>query len=1114
MIRRASARWVVLAVLVALALGAGAQTGPGVPWASLRERAVQVLRTALAEEQEWVRVHAAEALLKHGYPEGVEDIFAPQVDTAPPKHRIGVWRVLARAQTTGEARETYVARIRAAFLDTNGPDRLHAVETLAKLGDTARPDELVRVAGEAQGSLQAYARWAVANSGDAKDEAAFVALLDSEDSAVRGGVAYGLRHLDRIQSTTLTKIEAALETEPADSSARVHMVSALYVQAPQEQKETAKLELMRYAVEGGKGEKYEAAAALGCVGDEADMPLLLELLADAEADVRISAADALLSIERRVHLQPIRYHETFEAECPPVTLWADDGPSKEEFIGLSEEQAFEGKRSLKVDVSIEGGRYHYYGAPLKVPCAGRAKLSARVFVAEGTTARVGFGANMVYPPTHHSGCAPVREFGRPTGGWELIEVDLVARRASGAARVMSSYTATARGEDVGAYLDRWSLFIYGGEGTRAIVYVDDVRVEGETPSEEDYEKEIEWRWAKGQQRLGKRIDAWRGQLADARETLDAMPETPESVQEDVAAVTASVEQSEALIDALAERGYAPTQEVSAIEAALFTARFGPETVAAIAKGLASSQPYLLYTPQAITNRQLATTTFPIPARVGRRLVCAGCRGEYESVTAAVYALEDLEELAVFVSNLSGPAGTIPAEAVDVHVVKCWYQAGVGIWPNTKVFVPELLLKDDALVRVDQEKEENYLRTTAEDGTESYLLCSGPTSEGLAGVRPIDTDELQPVDIPARSLKQFWLTVHIPQDAEPGEYMGTVLFSTNAGETALPIELTVLPFELLPSRLTYSIYYRAKLSKDGQPTIGSEYRSEQQYRAEIEDFFAHGVLYPANYQSWDEALLPRVLEIRREAGLPAGRFYTLGQSTGSPTTPAQLEQLAAGVKRWVDFCGTFGYDEVYFYGIDEAREDRLKAQRTAWRTVQEAGGKTFVACYKGTFEAMGELLNCAVLAGRPDPEEARKWHGVGSEAFCYAYPQVGNEEPETYRRNFGLVLWKAGFDGAMDYAYQHGFGHVWNDFDHKTYRDHNFTYPTPTGVVGTIQWEGFREAVDDVRYVTTLEHAIENAPAEKQEAAQRARRWLDGLDPDTADLYTARAHMVDLITELQ
>ena len=132
-----------------------------------------------------------------------------------------------------------------------------------------------------------------------------------------------------------------------------------------------------------------------------------------------------------------------------------------------------------------------------------------------------------------------------------------------------------------------------------------------------------------------------------------------------------------------------------------------------------------------------------------------------------------------------------------------------------------------------------------------------------------------------------------------------------------------------------------------------------------------------------------------------------------------------------------------------------------------------------------------------------------------YPQVGNEEPETYRRHYGLELWKAGFDGAMDYAYQHGFGHVWNDFDNPRYRDHVFAYPTLNGVVDTIEWEGFREGVDDVRYVTTLLQCVEQGKANpaRRQTALAAEKWLATMevagDPDRL-----RAKIVAWILQLR
>ena len=79
---------------------------------------------------------------------------------------------------------------------------------------------------------------------------------------------------------------------------------------------------------------------------------------------------------------------------------------------------------------------------------------------------------------------------------------------------------------------------------------------------------------------------------------------------------------------------------------------------------------------------------------------------------------------------------------------------------------------------------------------------------------------------------------------------------------------------------------------------------------------------------------------------------------------------------------------------------------------------------------------------------------------------------------------------MTLGYQWAYGHIWNDFDSKRFRDHCFAYPTANGVVGTIQWEGFREGVDDVRYINTLEMAI--ARAGMTNTARKASKWLQSL----------------------
>jgi hypothetical protein len=77
-----------------------------------------------------------------------------------------------------------------------------------------------------------------------------------------------------------------------------------------------------------------------------------------------------------VHCENYSYHEGFENAFPDVKLWAKNGECVVNYLGPSEEKAFEGKKSLKLDVTITGGSYHYFGLTMKVPCEGKLRMSA------------------------------------------------------------------------------------------------------------------------------------------------------------------------------------------------------------------------------------------------------------------------------------------------------------------------------------------------------------------------------------------------------------------------------------------------------------------------------------------------------------------------------------------------------------------------------------------------------------------------------------------------------------------------------------------------------------------------------------------------------------------
>jgi hypothetical protein len=292
-------------------------------------------------------------------------------------------------------------------------------------------------------------------------------------------------------------------------------------------------------------------------------------------------------------------------------------------------------------------------------------------------------------------------------------------------------------------------------------------------------------------------------------------------------------------------------------------------------------------------------------------------------------------------------------------------------------------------------------------------------------------------------------------------------------------IKVLPYDLESSPVEYAIYYRGMLpasaiEKQNVVIGNNEWKNPEQYALELQNMKDHGVLYPTInqwYSDWDpyNQTLRVALTLRNQTGLPNDHIYIVGMETGNSTSSKDLTQLELDVNNWKKVTSQFGYRDVYSYGIDEARGDVLQSEKPAWQAVHRAGGKVFVAVSDNmdAVNTVGDLLDVAVFAGPLNATHAAQWHSYGKRIFSYVNPQVGVENPEIYRKNYGFTLWNAGYDGAMDYAYQHSYGHIWNDFDDISWRDHVFAYPTSNGVIDTIQWEGWREGVDDTRYLATL-----------------------------------------------
>lgn len=518
---------------------------------------------------------------------------------------------------------------------------------------------------------------------------------------------------------------------------------------------------------------------------------------------------------------------------------------------------------------------------------------------------------------------------------------------------------------------------------------------------------------------------------------------------------------------------------------------------------------LVHVVRPTANEKILPSTYPLPGEKSLTLHVTACRGEFEPTSFVLRAQSvDMTGVMLTATDLRSVSSNtiISSTHVDLKIVKPWFQSyyawiekGKGDPEDFRqTLVPELLLNDDALVTADMRAERNSVRLERESSVYEWinqkkLAVSKQVLPTMQEFPVKDAKTLQPFTLPRNTSKQMWATIFVPPHTPPGEYVGDIEVRGNGVlQGAMKIQLRVHSFELAESKITHSIYYRAVLD-DARAGVGSEYRNAAQMQEELQNLLNHGVRNPTMYQPHtNQELLRKALQLRQDLGMNNGPLYYLGAHTtgaflgSGPRAEAKLRTVFSQVD---GIARAHGFTSVYISGADEAKGAALVAQRRLWEIVHDLGGKVFVAGFTGSFELVGDLLDLFVHSHQPSAQEATKWQSGGHKIFNYNNPQTGPENPFLFRLNYGLVLWANGYDGAMLYAYQHCFGACWNDIDHPKYRDHNITYPTATGVIDTLAWEGFREAADDVRYLTTLEKLLGNASTHAVGTVDQARSFL-------------------------
>ena len=148
---------------------------------------------------------------------------------------------------------------------------------------------------------------------------------------------------------------------------------------------------------------------------------------------------------------------------------------------------------------------------------------------------------------------------------------------------------------------------------------------------------------------------------------------------------------------------------------VFSSLIAAYLIISLKLAIAGNIEFEIYIVNPITEKRIlpnsSTRLFPLTKDQKNTISVRACRGEFEPGSFVIRAATDLTGLSVISSDLKGPGGNIISrEAIDIKIVKCWYQGGSGsIARGASTLTAELLLKDDTLIKIDEHNKKNFLK---------------------------------------------------------------------------------------------------------------------------------------------------------------------------------------------------------------------------------------------------------------------------------------------------------------------------------------------------------------------------------------------------------------------
>ncbi|MBN1676151.1 MAG: hypothetical protein JXR37_34220 [Kiritimatiellae bacterium] len=465
---------------------------------------------------------------------------------------------------------------------------------------------------------------------------------------------------------------------------------------------------------------------------------------------------------------------------------------------------------------------------------------------------------------------------------------------------------------------------------------------------------------------------------------------------------------------------------------------------------------------------------PARAEIGAPIKTFATPGEFEPGSFCVYPGKALGAVAVELTDFAGEDGRrISRENVKVGIVRCWPQRGGR--DDTYQVIPEL----------------------------------------------IDPPQGRACVVKAGETKQWWLTVHVPEDAAAGRYRATVTVRPqHAPAASFEWRLLVLPFTLArPADKHWGIWpgtYPPLRGLSGPERRGRNTPDEidRVARAEMKDLVEHGfdtvlfTLYfgvkenPDGSFTFGSSKFETALEYFRLLG-PSAQVVCLieypcrmleekyaekdKEHVPGTFSPKARRAVVALVRHVQEVTRKQGWPNVLYYPIDEPGNSKTKnrylfAENVLDLVHEVPGCKTATTITAGGVQRLGERVDVRIYAyGHFNRDKVVRDAEQGHPFWYYNNGIMYGHSTRSSRTYTGFEFLRSGATTATGWGFAAYDANPYNDFD-GGHKDWNVLLPGVDTPTPTLYWEMCREGVDDCRYVATLQQRIREAKASGQAAA--------------------------------